>query len=182
MTSGWTNTSAPFRLVRIERERLDEWHLYGFVVSTSPHLLILHQLSDRYDLDGYRCVRRVDISALDEEFERRDLIERALRLKGLSPQSARVAARENMREMMHDVQREYGLLTIHREDVHPDECEIGEIRMSFESTYVLKWLDPDARWETDDRAFRYSDVTRLDFDGEYERTLLMVSADRDREP
>jgi hypothetical protein len=62
------------------------------------------------------------------------------------------------------------------------ECEMGRVRIATEDTYVLEWLDPDARWDIDDRPFKYADVTRIDFDGEYERTLLRVAEDRDRDP
>lgn len=168
-----------FPLVRLER-RFDAFPWYGFVVSESEHLIVLHFVSERYDLDGYRCIRRADVTLLEEDFPRSDLIHRAVRLKNLQAQAPAVEATAQMREMMQAVQRKHGLLTIHREAVHEGECEIGEIRISAEATYVLRWLDANACWDPDDRPFRYADVTRLDFGGEYERTLLMVADDRAR--
>jgi hypothetical protein len=169
------------RLVRLQREHFDSSPWYGFIVSESDPLLVLQIVSDRYDLDGYCVVRRADVGAIDGDFERADFIRRALRLKGQQPTVPRVAAMTSMPAMMESIQREYGLLTIHRESVTQTECEIGQIRMSSEDTYVLHWLDPDARWDLDDRPFRYRDVTRIDFDREYERILLLVAKDREEE-
>ena len=169
-----------FRLLRLRRDRFDDSPWYGYMVSESDELLVLQVVSDRYDLlDGYRVLRRSDVSSLEETFERADLIERALRLKGLRPSAPKVIALTSMRAMMEAIQCEYGLLTIQREEVTSDECEIGQVRISSEDTYVLRWLGPEARWEVDDRPFRYRDVTRLEFGGEYERTLLMVAKERE---
>ena len=173
-------SDSAFRLVELQREEFDTFSWYGFVVSETAQLMLLHFVSDRYDLDGYRCIRQQDISLLELEFERKDLVERALRLKKLSPAAPRVTAQTDMRTMMEEVQREYGLLTIYREEVYLDGCDIGQVRMSSETTYVLRWLDPNAEWDLDHRPFRYADVTRLDIDSEYERTLLMVAEDRER--
>ena len=167
------------KLVRLRRERFDRSPWYGFAVLESEQLLVVHAVSDRYDLDGYHAFRRLDITSLDDTFERRDLIERALRLKQLRPERPPTPSAIDMRTLLEAVQAEYGLVTIYREAIHPDECEIGRIRISSDETYVLHWLDTEARWSVDDRPFRFRDVTRVDFGGEYERTLLAVARDRE---
>jgi hypothetical protein len=169
---------AGFRLVQLQRDALDLAPWDGFLIAESDQLLLLQFVSDRYDLDGYKVFRRCDVTRLDEDFPRREMIERALRVKDLSPAPARVGAERDMRLMMAEVEREYGLLTLHREVDDPDVCEIGKVRLASEERYVLYWLDTNGCWEPDDRAFLYAAVTRLDFDGEYERTLLLVAADR----
>ena len=80
---------------------------------------------------------------------------------------------------MESAQRAFGVLLIDREFVQPGEVEVGTIRMTSADTYVLRWLDPNAKWENDSRPFRYRDVTRLEFGSEYEQTLLAVARSRE---
>jgi hypothetical protein len=39
----------------------------------------------------------------------------------------------------------------------------------------MRWITPGAEWEADDRVFRLSDITRVQFGGAYERTLADVA-------
>jgi hypothetical protein len=166
------------RLVSVLRFDLDQVPWFGFVVAESEALLAIHRVSDRYDLDGYCVFRKMDITATLEDFERADLIIRALRLKNQSPISPASIELDTMRSLMRSAQAEYGVLVIHRQHLNPDEIEVGTIRMTSESTFVLRWLDADAKWNNDDRAFHYEDVTHVEFGGEYETTLCAVSRDR----
>ena len=167
------------RLVQVERlSSFDEHRWYGYVVSSTDSFLLLQVVSDRYDLDGYRCIRQADISSIAENFSRKDFVQRALRCKGLNWSLPRVRLVNDIREMMKRIESECELVTIHRELVCPDECEIGRVREIDRDTYTLDWITPNGEWEEDDRPFRYSDITRLDFADEYSRTLLMVYKDR----
>lgn len=172
------NLSTPRLVQVIRREAFDESPWYGYLWSESESLLLLQYVSDRYDFDGYRCIRRKDLADVLDEFPRRDLIERAMRLKGLIPRMPSVSLGDDIRDVMIQIPIEYEIIAIHRELECPDECEIGKIRESDAESYTLDWMTPDAEWLEDDRPFRFGDATRLDFDDEYAKTLLIVSADR----
>jgi hypothetical protein len=171
-------TAAPLPLVKLAREKLDRTAWYGFVVGESERLVAIHAVSESYGLDGYRVFRREDVSSMDTEFTRADLVRRALRLKGLAPAMPRSIELHDMRSLMHSAQSAYPLLVIHRELVNPDACEVGRIHMSTNKTYVLRWMTPNAVWESDDRPFLYRDVTLVEFDDAYGNTLAMVAEDR----
>ena len=72
-------------LVEVVRGRFDSSPWRGFIVGESKELVLLHNVSDRYSLDGYRAFRRADISSLEQSFARADLIHRALEIKQQSP-------------------------------------------------------------------------------------------------
>lgn len=167
-----------FPLVRIARKLLDRTFSYGFVVAEGKSLIAFHSVSDRYDLDGHRVLRRADEPLIEHDFERADLIRRALRLKGLTPEDVPWLELGSMRAVIESVQAHHPVVVIHREHVHPDECEIGTVRMTSDSTYVLRWLDVNGVWDLDHRPFRYDDVTEVSFGAEYETTLAMVAEDR----
>jgi hypothetical protein len=168
----------PLPLVELTR-RIDDHAFHGFVVARNNVVVVLHQVSDRFNLDGYSGFRVEDLQSIERAFAKRDLLERALRLK---EEVAKVPAdvdASSMKALMDSAQRVFGVLWIERELVHPDEAEVGTIRMTSEDTYVLQWLDPNAQWDNDDRPFRYRDVTRLQFGTEYEQTLLAVARSRE---
>lgn len=177
-------TSAPsfdFPLVEVRRDRLDPSSWFGFIVAESEDLLAIHQVSDRYSLDGYRVFRRRDVTSIEHAVERSDLIRRALRLKEQSPTALVDFDFSSMRAAMRSAQAAYGVLVISREELNPEEVEVGTIRMNSDDTYVLRWLSVDAQWDNDDRPFRYGDVTMVEFGTEYEQTLLRVALDREHD-
>ena len=170
------NRSIPF--VEITRV-MDESSWHGFLVAESESLVVIHRVSDRYDLDGYCAFRREDIESMVESFEKLDLLQRALRLKEEEPVVPVRIDATSMRSLMESAQAAFGVLVIDREKVQPDEVEVGTIRMTSEDTYVLRWLSTNAEWDNDDRPFRYHDVTKLEFGTEYEQTLLAVARSRE---
>jgi hypothetical protein len=158
---------------------MDEPPWQGFLVAESKSLVVLHRVSDRFDLDGYCAFRRDDIVSIAESFEKRDLIQRALRLNRQDPMVPEQIDTESMRSLMQSVQATFGVLVVEQEQTQPDEVQVGTIRMASEDTYVLRWLSVNAEWENDDRPFRYRDVTKLEFGAGYEQTLLAVARSRD---
>jgi hypothetical protein len=170
-------------LVEVTRDVEDEIPYQGFLVVESDHLVVLHRVSDRFDLDGYCAFRREDIRAIHVSFEKVELLRRALRIKDLQPITPMGLDATSMRSLMETAQAAFGLVVVARERIHLDEVEVGTIRMTSDDTYVLRFMNVNAEWENDDRPFRYRDVTRLEFGGEYEQTLLAVaqSYESDRE-
>ena len=72
-------------LVEVTRDVEDEISYQGFLVIESERLVVLHRVSDRFDLDGYCAFRREDILAINASFEKVELLRSALRIKGLLP-------------------------------------------------------------------------------------------------
>ncbi len=175
------NPLTPFTLVALEREAFDARPWHGYVLEQSDELLLLHMVSDRYDLDGYCAFRREHITLLDDDAERTDLVRRALRAKSELPSKPKGLDLSSMPALMATVQQSFGVLVISRELVCDDEVEIGAVRMASTTSYALRWLDAEGHWTNDDRAFRYADVSMLQFGGEYESTLLAVANERELE-
>ena len=153
------------------------WH--GFLVAESKSLVVIHCVSDRFDLDGYCAFRREDLVSIADSFERRDLVQRALRANGQDPKTPEGLDCTSMRSLMETAQAQFGVVVIEREKIEPDEVQVGTIRLASEHTYVLRWLSANAEWENDDRPFRYQDITRLEFGAGYERSLLAVARPRE---
>ena len=161
-------------LVALLRGEFDSSPQYGFLVGSNSELIALHCVSDRYDLDGYRIFLRRDLTSVEPRFARRKLISKALELKQLKPAVLPWLDLTSMRNLIASIEDHESLVVIHRERLSPNECEIGRVRIDSDQTYSLFWITTEAEWELDNRVFRYSDITQLEFGGEYERTLAMV--------
>jgi hypothetical protein len=165
----------PPDLIEVERAGIDSRAIHGFVVGISTNLLLLHRMGDRLDLDGFECVRVADVTMLRRTFRRKEFYLKALELKGCRAVVPEGVELGSVRDLLRSVERRYPLVVIHRELVVPDECEIGRIKLTSEATYALRMLTPEATWMHDEEVYRYGDVTRVGFDGEYENTLSLVA-------
>src|SRR4051812_39603224 len=94
-------------LVEVTRA-MDEPPWQGFVVAESKSLVVLHRVSDRFDLDGYCAFRRDDIVSIAESIEKRDLIQRALRLNRQDPMVPEKIDTGSMPSLMVSVQAAFG--------------------------------------------------------------------------
>jgi hypothetical protein len=156
----------------------DEQPWQGYVVARSDAVVVIHQVSDRLDLNGYTAFNQADIESMDEWFEERDLLERALHAKqqaAIVPPDLDVSS---MKALMDSAQRYAGIIMIERELAAPEQVEVGIVRLATDDTYVLRWMSEFAEWINDDRAFRYADVTRVEFGDEYSQTLLALAEGR----
>jgi hypothetical protein len=167
----------PPDLVEFCRNELDEpgKRGCGFVVGLSSEFLLVHSLGDRVDLDGYEIVRVSDVTSIHRAFLRKPFYLRALELKGTRPQVPAGIDLTDVRSLLSSIERNYPLITIHRERAAHNECEIGRLKLASESSYALRWITPQATWEDEYRIYRYADITRINFDAEYERSLALVA-------
>lgn len=156
----------------------DEQPWQGYVVARSEAIVVIHQISERLDLNGYSAFYVDDIEAMDESFEEKELLESSLRIKELTPVVPAGIDPTSMKSLMDSAQKSYGILLIERELVSPEEVEVGIVRLATDDTYVLRWMSEFAEWVNDDRAFRYADITRVEFGEEYAQTLLAVEKAR----
>jgi hypothetical protein len=167
-----------FPLVQLEQTLIEDWVSYGYLVAESAELVAVHSVSDRYDLDGWRVLRREGL-LVNRAFERADVVQRAMRLKGLTPSGVPWLDLESMRAAIASVQAHCAAMVLYSNPDDAEDCEIGTVRMTSESSYVLRALDVNGVWSPEYRTFRYADVYELAFGGEYETTLARVAEDRE---
>lgn len=164
-------------LVEIERAGFDvrDRGTQGYPLAKSDNLLMLSLFSDRLDLDGYEVLRLRDITSCKVEFARKAFYLKALEMKGESPKTPAGLDLTSLRTLLSTVHHEFPLVVIHRERLAPGECEVGRLKMTSEEAFAIHCIDPSAQWADDREHYRYSDVTRVSFGGEYETTLALVA-------
>ena len=164
-------------LCQMGRQELDDedFFFHGFIMDYSERHVLIQLVSDRFDLDGWEVLKTPDITFIDSEFEQRKFLENTLRVRGIQPVEVQGIDLTDTRSMLRSVEKRFPLLVIHREWVSDGDCEVGRIKMAADEFYTLKSISPTAEWVDDDKVYRYSDVTRVCFGGDYETTLAKVA-------
>ena len=164
-------------LVRIERRHFDarDRVSHGIPVAMTDTLVLYSLLSHQITLDGYEVVRVADITSCAAAYEHKAFYSRALALKRLSPVHPPDLDLASMPALLVSAQRKFPLLTIHRELLYPGECDIGRLKLTSNEAFAIHYIDPSARWRDEPGHYRFSDVTRVNFGGEYEATLALVA-------
>jgi hypothetical protein len=153
----------------------DEQPWQGFLVARSDAVVVIHQVSDRLDLNGYSAFHSEDIESMEESFEERELLELSLQVRQQWPLVPQGLDASSMKSLMDSAQLHYGILLIERELMAPDEVEVGAVRLASSASFVLRWMSELAQWSNDDRTMKYADITRVEFGDGYTQTLLAVA-------
>lgn len=164
-------------LVSIARDEFDATcsELEGYVLGVSETLVSLAILDDRVRFNGIEIFGREQISDIELPAPQATFYESALRLRGDRAPEPPPLDLASMRSVLESVSEIAPLVVIHREVQEPEVCEIGQITALDAETFQLREIDPDADWVEDVSTFRYDDVTRVGFAGEYEGALALVA-------
>ncbi|BFM47856.1 hypothetical protein [Marinomonas sp. THO17] len=165
-------------VVRIFREELDgpdSWS-DGFVVDANEEMVLLQLVDDSVRLNGYQILFLEDISDFAHPAPFNDFQKRVLALREEEVVDPEVDL-DDLAVLLMDISEEYGLVTLHREEVEPDSCEIGRVIRADAVTYELEEIGSDARWFDDTFEYDLYDITRIEFGGVYEEALLMANED-----
>ncbi|TPE51272.1 hypothetical protein FJM67_09525 [Maribrevibacterium harenarium] len=165
-------------VVRIFREELDgpdNW-TDGFVIDANEEMVLLQVVDEGVHLNGYQIVFLEDISDFVHPAPFNDFQKRVLELRDEEVEDPEVDL-DDIAVLLMDISEEFGLITIHREEVEPDSCEIGRVLRADATTFELEEIGSDARWF--DETFEYDlyDITRIEFGGSYEEALLLANED-----
>ena len=164
--------------MRIFRNRLEpneEAYSRGCVVGLSDRLVMLHQVSDAIRLDGYEILRVRDVTAVETDFSAKGFCLRALEMKGMRPRAPDGVDLRDLESAVRSVDAHHAPFLLECEEADPGVGFIGRAREWLKSGFRMRLVSPSAEWVDDDELFRYSAITRIVFDEEYERTLAMVA-------
>jgi hypothetical protein len=162
------------QVVDFKRPKIDDEYLRGFVLDYSDSLTLLNVLDFNFYLNGFTVIRNSDITSY-RTYDKGDyFLNRALRLKSIKSARKPKVDLSNWASLLLTAQKQFPLLTIHREAIARDICYIGKLVSVTEKTFTLYDIDPDANW---DRAYRrkFADLTKVDFGGGYEDALWRVA-------
>src|SRR5262249_7951497 len=145
-------------------------HSEGYVVALSPLFVVLHVTAPTIFLDGYEVLCVADVTQVQGNYPSRSFTEEALRLRKQRPSPPAGLCLSSWPALLPSAGKCFPLLVVHRERIHRDSCWIGQVASMTEKTFVLREIDPSARWDGPVR-YRFRDLTRVGFGGAYEQAL-----------
>ncbi len=163
------------RLIRFSR-RFEVSSVHGYVLDIGPRFFLLALVSDRIWFDGFECFRLNDVSNVSPDpyatFTEAALRRRAERI----PRKPRVSV-ASIEELLLSANRVFPLVTVHREQKNPEVCSIGRVIGVDRGRVSLLEINPDATWEKKPADYRLSEITRVNFGGDYEDALAIVGGE-----
>lgn len=162
-------------ILTLWRGNIDPDPLTGYIVDLSSDFVIVHVRNNDIILDGYTIVCIQDITLVEDKPKRGDFYMEALALRGYTPQPPVGICLDNAASILESVNKNYPLVTVHREKIRNDECTIGRIEKMTDKTVILQWLTPGAQWDGYSPRYRLTSITKIDFGGLYEDALARVA-------
>lgn len=159
-------------LVRLTR-RFETSPIRGYVLDIGPNFFLLALLSDRLWFDGFECFRIKDLKTVRPD-PYQDFAMAALRKRGeRMPRKPRVRL-ASIRALLTSAGHSFPLVTVHREEIKPASCWIGKVLKADNRSVSLLEIGPDAVWDKVPNKYRLSEITRVNFGGDYENALDLV--------
>jgi hypothetical protein len=162
-------------LVRFNR-RFEETTITGYLLGIGPKFFLLALVSDRIWFDGFECFRLSDIRKLRPDPYAR-FHESALKKRGQRMPKNPGIRLNNIDELLRSAGRAFSVVTIHREIVNPDSCWIGRTVRVANGRVSLLEVNPDASWDKKPTEYRSTEITRVNFGGDYEDALSLVGGE-----
>src|SRR5262249_31589272 len=150
--------------------------ILGYVLDVGPRFFLLALVSDRIRFDGFECFRCGDVRNLAPDLYTA-FVETALtKRREPRPKKPRVSV-GSIGELLLSAGRAFPVVTIHRESVDPEVCWIGRVQGIHWGRLSLLEIGPDAKWQDSPQEYRVSEITRVNFGGDYEGALHLVGGD-----
>ena len=158
-------------LVEFQRSVLDATKEQAFVVGIGRRWVLFEMLDSSLRLDGYQAVRRVDIVRVRRD--PRSFHRRALAVSGQHRHVPVGIDLRDIRSLLRSASKHYRIVAIHTEYTNPRVCYVGCARPGKKRLH-LDEISTNAKWIAKPEHYQYWSISRIDFDGQYERALLAV--------
>lgn len=165
-------------IVRIERNMFEAGNVEGFVAKCGADVFVLEVLDEGVRLNGFSCMRYVDVSLCEAPAPHEAFQRRVLAARGYSRRADVISDSATLASVLGDARRLFPLVTVWREAVTADSCFIGAITDLSAETLTLKEITPDGVWESATSQYALRDLTRVDFGGAYEDALFAGAMNR----
>lgn len=145
----------------------------GYIRAVGAEFVLTSLISEGIWFDGFRCHLVDDIEAVGPD-PRAAFLDAVLKARNETAPVWPAVDLDSIEGLLTSASALFPLVTIHTD---PDVCHIGRV-LSIEGGIVwMLEIDANAVWDTDPGAHRLIEITRVDFDGDYENALYLVGGD-----
>jgi hypothetical protein len=155
------------------RDRFEDQRVRGYVAAVGPVFFSLAVEENAARFNGFSCYRIADVRALAPQ-RYAEFTEAALRKRGVRIPKWRRIDISSLGALLVSANRQFPLITVHRERVLPGCCDIGRVTELGRHHVSMLLIDPGAVWDEQPERIMLNQITRVDFGGEYEESLHMI--------
>jgi hypothetical protein len=152
----------------------------GYVLDIGPQFFLIALVSDGLRLNGFQCYRLSDIRKLQVPDKYARFHEAVLRKRGLRIPKKPPVVVSSLAKLLLTANRAFPLVTVHRERVDRSACWIGRVVGLRKGRVTLLEIGPGAAWDVELETYRLSEITRVDFGGDYEDALHLIGGSQYR--
>jgi hypothetical protein len=152
----------------------EQGSVLGYVLDIGSQFFVMALVSDGMRLNGFQCFRLKDVRELRVPHKYSAFVEVALKKRRAQIPKESPVAVSKLQNLLLSAGRKFPLVTIHREQIDPDVCYIGRVIDVSKDFVSLLEIGPDACWDAKSERYRLSEITRVDFGGQYEEALYLV--------
>jgi hypothetical protein len=157
---------------------LDRGTVNGYVLDIGPKFFLIALVLDGLRPNGYQCYRLADIRKLQVPDKFARFHEAVLRKRGIRfPKKPRVDV-SGVEKLLRTANKAFPLITIQRERVDAGACRIGRVVNLGRGRVTFLEIGPDASWDDELETYRLSEITRVDFGGDYENALQLIGGSK----
>ncbi len=166
--------------VAIERKKIDDWRLRGFVVGLSDEWALLHIVDGNFlRMDGYCAVRVCDITRISDD---KGITPRFLELNHEGPVPQPDILLLDLPGLLSSAAAIHPLLHIETEDKYPNECYIGRVVKIGKRNLTLRFIKTDATWRKTPNRYALADITKVQFGDAYNAALWRIAQEETPSP
>ena len=164
------------QLVRLWREELEHGSFCGYVGGVGREFFLLWVVGDTITYDGIYIMRHRDVSELEVPDKHASFMEKALTLRGLTPNLPLNFPLDNIREAVEAAARHSQVIGVHVDSEEEAEvCYIGKLVSVEEDGFNMQEISPDAEWLREASFFSWDEVSTISIDDGYAQSLLAVA-------
>jgi hypothetical protein len=158
------------------RSRYEHEGERGYVIGLGTRWALIQIVSDDLTDDGFlatslEMLAEIEVVDPDESF-----FPRFMEMHPLAARPPNVDL-DDTRDLLQSAQRQFPLVNIETEQVHPGSCYIGRITALDEDGVVLELVSPAGEWDEEEH-YPYETITRIGFGGRYEEALAIAAGAR----
>jgi hypothetical protein len=160
-------------LVKFTRP-FEQGSVKGYVIDIGPQFFLVALVSDGIRFNGFQCFRLSDVRRLQVPSKYSAFAEAALKKRAERVPKKPHVVITSLPKLLLTANRAFPLVTIHRERVDPDVCQIGHVVDLRNGRVTMLEIGPDAVWDDKPETYPLNEITRVDFGGDYEDALHLV--------
>jgi len=159
-------------IARIYRSKIEDGFVDVVILQETDSFVSCIALTDGCQHDGWHAFRKEDITNIKRNCKALSYVEKALELNTFDISNP--IDRLDSFEDVIKVAQEYPLICFERGYKYPDEVAIGMIESVSETSYQLKYLGVDAKFDNETEIIKKKHITSVSFGSLYLNTLAQV--------